>query len=124
MSQPRSQADAARRTSRLIVRTTNEEDALLRRAADEAGLTVSEHVRRRLFGVVVEQPRESAFGASVAHQLRRIGVNINQLTAIAHLNGELPPDLVRLWSKLETLLDLMLGRMDSRVDDPGDTDSS
>lgn len=98
----------ARRTRRLIVRITDEEQARIREGAREAGLPVSEYVRRMLIDGRIIIRRESAYGVSVAHQLRHIGVNINQQMAIAHLNGELPRDLARLWSKLEVLLDRML----------------
>jgi|GEM_PF-2164748 len=119
MSQPRSQADAARRTRRLIVRTSDEEHTLIGRRAADAGLTKSEYARRMLIDGRVEVVEESAYSRSVARHLRLIGVNINQQMAIAHLNGELPTALVRLWSKLEVLLDRMLGRLDTADDKQG-----
>jgi len=116
MSQPRTQA---RRTRRLIVRTSDEEHTLIGRRAAEAGLTRSEYARRMLIDGRVEVNRELGYARSLVHQLRRIGVNINQLMAIAHIDGVLPPDLIRLSAKLEVLLDRMLGRLDIADDKQG-----
>ncbi|MBI1355889.1 MAG: hypothetical protein GC160_16235 [Acidobacteria bacterium] len=114
MTSPRKE-EAARRTRRLIVRITDEEQTRIRDGARDAGLPVSEYVRRLVVDGRIVIRRESAYGVSVAHQLRHIGVNINQQMAIAHLNGELPRDLTRLWAKLETLLDRMIRVTDREV---------
>jgi hypothetical protein len=106
MTQPRRKGDA-RRTRRLIVRLTDEERIRLRAKAAEAGLGVSEYVRRAVIDGEVVVRRESGYGMAMAGQLRR-GVNINQQIAVAHLNGEIPPELVRLWGKLEGLLDRII----------------
>ena len=99
---------SANRTRRLIVRITDEEQTRIRACAREASLPVSEYVRRMSPNGHIIVRRESGYSISVAHQLRRIGVNINQQMAIAHIDGELPPQLTHLWAKLETLLDRML----------------
>jgi hypothetical protein len=87
---------------------TDEERIRLRAKAAEAGLGVSEYVRRAVIDGEVVVRRESGYGMAMAGQLRRIGVNINQQMAVAHLNGEIPPELVRLWGKLEGLLDRII----------------
>ena len=71
-------------------------------------MRVSEYVRRvAVTGHIVARP-QSGYSMAVASQLRRIGVNLNQLTRHAHIHGELPPELPRLWAKLEALLDRIL----------------
>lgn len=96
---------AARRTRRLIVRMTDEERARLRANAAKAGLRVSEYVRRMAIDGEVVVRRDSAYGMSMASQLRRIGVLLNQLTRLAHIEGELPPELAQLCGRVEGILD-------------------
>ena len=59
------------------------EKADIRSSAREAGLTVSEYVRRRSLGqpVVARADRETRV------LLRRIGVNLNQLARAANTSG-------------------------------------
>ena len=64
------------------------EKADLRAAATEAGITVSEYVRRRSLGrpVTARADRETRV------LLRRIGVNLNQLARAANTSGAAPPE--------------------------------
>ena len=91
MTRPRKKDDA--RARRLIVRINDEEQARIRAQARAAGLPVSEYVRRASVDGRVTVHRESAYGMSLASQLRRIGNLLNQLTRLAHIDGELPPEL-------------------------------
>jgi hypothetical protein len=95
----------ARRTRRLIVRVSDEEQTRIRDGARKAGLRVSEYVRRMAIDGEVVVRRDSAYGMSMASQLRRIGVNLNQLTRLAHIEGELPPELAQLCGRVEGILD-------------------
>jgi len=95
-------------TRRLFVRTTEEDQVRIRANALKAGLDVSEYVRRVAVDGHVIVRRESAYGMSLAHQLRRIGVNINQLTRVANTEGELPDELARVCGQLETILDRVI----------------
>lgn len=106
MTRPRKKEDA--RARRLIVRINDEEQARIRAEAREAGLPVSEYVRRASVEGRVTVRRESAYGMSLASQLRRIGNLLNQLTRLAHIDGELPPELPALWRKLDVLLDRVI----------------
>ncbi|MBI1358251.1 MAG: hypothetical protein GC160_28280 [Acidobacteria bacterium] len=101
---------AANRSQRLIVRLTDEERAAIRAAASDAGLGVSEFVRRAALDRRVVVRSQSAYGMALASQLRRIGVNLNQLMPIAHLDGEIPPELLQVAKKIERLLDRILER--------------
>jgi hypothetical protein len=77
----------SRRGEKVEVRVSAAEKADLRGAAREAGLTVSEYVRRRSLGqpVVARADRETRV------LLRRIGVNLNQLARAANASGTSAP---------------------------------
>ena len=101
-------SESAKLTRRLIVRLSDEDRGRLSCNARRAGLTVSEYVRRMAVDGQVVVRRESGYSFAMTNQLRRIGVNINQQMAIAHTNGEIPAPLVRLWTKLDALLDRII----------------
>jgi hypothetical protein len=104
MTRTRKNEDA-KHTRRLIVRLTDEDQARIRANAQKAGLRLSEYVRRVAVDGQVVVRRETAYGMSLAFQLRKIGVNLNQLARAANSNGEIPPELAQLCGRMEILLD-------------------
>ena len=105
MSRPH---ERSRRIRRFVIRTSDDEQARIRANARAAGLPVSEYMRRMSIDGRLEVRRESAYGMSLASQLRRIGVNLNQLTRLAHIDGEFPRGLPAVLRKLDGLLDRVL----------------
>jgi hypothetical protein len=106
MARPRKTTKLNRR---LFVRVTEEELLRVRSNAKKLELTVSEYVRRLgVEGKVKIRQQQSAFGVSLVHQLKRIGVNLNQLTRLANIHDELPPELANLCKRIETILDRVL----------------
>ena len=77
-----------RRGQKVEVRVSGAEKAELRESAEEAGVTVSEYVRRRSLGrpVTARADRETRV------LLRRIGVNLNQLARAANTPGTAVPE--------------------------------
>lgn len=77
-----------RRGQKVEVRVSQAEKAELRGSAEEAGITVSEYVRRRSLGrpVAARADRETRV------LLRRIGVNLNQLARAANTPGTAVPE--------------------------------
>lgn len=73
----------SRRGAKVELRVSVDEKASLQRSAVEAGLSVSEYVRRRSLGrpVAARADRETRV------LLRRIGVNLNQLARTANTSG-------------------------------------
>lgn len=73
----------ARRGAKVEIRVNADEKTGLQLSAGEAGLTVSEYVRRRSLGrpVTARADRETRV------LLRRIGVNLNQLARAANTSG-------------------------------------
>lgn len=89
------------------VRCTKEEKKLITDNSRKAGISASEYIRRMVFnGKVVI--RESPFDFETAHQLKKLGVNLNQQTKKLNSTGVLPKELKTLWQKLETVLDKMM----------------
>ena len=60
------------------------EKARVRREASAGGLSISEYARRRMLGRSVV-PRVDA---DAERELRRIGVNLNQLARVANTSGQ------------------------------------
>ena len=77
-----------RRTEKVEVRVSPAEKTELRGSAREAGLTVSEYVRRRSLG----QPVAARADRETRVLLRRIGVNLNQLARAANASGAAAQD--------------------------------
>jgi len=110
MTRPR-KVQTAKRTRRLIVRLTDEDRTAIRANAQKAGLRVSEYVRRVAVDGHIVNAQQSGYSMALASQLRHIGVNLNQLMPIAHMNGEIPRELDSVFRKLETLLDRIIRTM-------------
>lgn len=104
----RQQKTTPPRRKRLVVRMNDEEQAKIRENAKAAGLPQSEFVRRTAIDGRVIVRQQSAYGMSLVHQLRHIGINLNQLMPIAHVNGEVPPGLTAIIGKIEKLLDRII----------------
>lgn len=97
------------RTKMVCIRMTDDDYALKARQARELGLTPSGLCERLVLEGKVEmdaRPSYKAMDPALFTELRRIGVNINQ---IAHaVNGNLPPDLLMAWRSVEGLLTTLL----------------
>lgn len=104
MARPR-KTDDERRTEWIAFRVTPAERLRAEEKALAAGLPGAPEFARRLTlkgRVVVEQSR--AMDPAVFDELRRIGVNINQLARKANQTGHLPPDLGKLAALIERWL--------------------
>ena len=103
MARPKLAPDK-RLSERVGINLTQSE--LLRGAdrADRAGLTLAEYARKQFVSgrVVVKQYRQ--LDHAIIDQIRRIGVNLNQLMPIAHRDKKLPPTLPRLINLIEQFL--------------------
>jgi hypothetical protein len=87
---------------------TVEEDALISAGAKKLGISKSEYARRMVVNGKIEERRDSAYSVSLAFQLQRVGVNLNQLTRVANTTGDLPESLARVCGQIETLLDRVM----------------
>jgi hypothetical protein len=106
---------ATRRTEQVNLRLTRTEHLKLEEAAYTAGIALSEYIRvQALKGRVVVQQKQSLDHAAF-DQLRRIGVNLNQLTRLANQTGQMPPDLARTAATLE---DFLIRHIDGKAPAP------
>lgn len=110
MARPRKTA-GERRDLQIGIRLTPSEAEALQTRAQAAGLSVTEYARRMMAHgqVRVVQSQEPDF--AVLDQLRRIGVNLNQLARAMNTSGQEAPDgLGDLCRKIESLIDRAVSR--------------
>ena len=72
--------------------------------AERAGLSLAEYAREQFVSgrVVIKEYQQLDF--TVVDQLRRLGVNLNQLTHLAHIEKRQPTALPRLLEHIERFL--------------------
>ena len=103
MPRPKKDTDD-RRSEALAFRLTPAERLRVEHAAIAAGLSASEYARElTLKGRVVMEQR-LALDPAVFDQLRRIGVNLNQLARVANQSKHAPPELARACAAVEKFL--------------------
>lgn len=108
MARPKNVETANRLTVLPPVRCTEAERAAIAARAEAAGLTVSAYVRQASStGRVVIRQAKADF--ALTNELRRIGVNLNQIAHAVHLaSGAVPPELAAMLAQLDGLLDKAL----------------
>ncbi|WP_274630763.1 plasmid mobilization protein [Arvimicrobium flavum] len=103
MARP-SMPDRQRRDHQVNVRFTFDEMRRIHAAADRAGLSVTDLVRRRSMRVRVVVKKSRALDALALEQVRKIGINLNQAVHVANATGEIPPELARIAAYVEDIL--------------------
>ena len=116
MARPK-KLNADRREQWIKARVSPAEHADILTRAARARLSPSEFLRNRALAshgaspgsasvVVAEETAQADF--ETIDQLRRIGVNLNQLTRVANKTGYLPDGLEEALAKVDQLLDRMI----------------
>lgn len=101
--------DAARVPVLPPVRCTAEEQAAIARRAKSAGLTQSAYLREvATTGRVVVKKPQTDF--ALVNELRRLGVNLNQLAKVANRTGNVPEGLAATLARMDAVLDAVLPR--------------
>jgi hypothetical protein len=103
MARPR-KPDPERKSTRLAVRLTPAERLQIEQAAHQAGMSASSYIRAQILQGRVELSRHRSLPPALFDQIRRIGVNLNQLTKIANQTGKMPGDLPRVCKAIEDFL--------------------
>ena len=103
MARPK-KAQAERLTESIHFRVVPSDFLRVARAAENAGISLTDYARQQLLTgrVIVHQTRKLDHAAY--DQLRRIGVNLNQLTRLAHRDEKLPPALSELCALIQRFL--------------------
>ena len=103
MARPR-KAVTERRSEIIRFTATPAESIRIHKAAARAGATLSRYARTMVLEgrIVVHQTR--TLNPAVIDQLRRIGINLNQLARVAHREGRVPRELAKLCATLELFL--------------------
>ncbi len=112
MARPSKQA-REKRDHFLTLRLTDEEQHAIAARAANANATPSVFVREAALGAnlrVVQPPPTLPFAA--IEELRRIGVNLNQLARIANATGEMPARLDPALEQLQEILGTVMGLLD------------
>ena len=103
MPRPRKEPDD-RRSETLAIRLTVAERIRVEQAAFAAGLSASEYARSLVLAGRVVLRQNRALNHAAFEELRRIGVNLNQLTRLAHQRQQLPAELTEVFATLDRLL--------------------
>ncbi len=103
MPRPKKDTDE-RRSEALAFRLTPAERLRVEHAAIEAGLSASEYAREQTLNGRIVMEQRIALDPAVFDQLRRIGVNLNQLARIANQSKQAPPELARACAAVEEFL--------------------
>ncbi len=104
MARPK-KAQAERLTESIHFRVVPSDFLRVARAAENAGISLTDYARQRLLTgrVIVRQTRKLNHAAY--DQIRRIGVNLNQLTRLAHTTDIMPPPgLSEICAQIEQFL--------------------
>lgn len=113
MARPRKD-DSERRTEAITVRLTASERLRIDESALAASTPPSEFVRRQALDGRIVQARRTVLDPAAFDQLRRIGINLNQLARLANTTGTVPPELSSVCQTLETFIAAELGHGSTR----------
>jgi hypothetical protein len=92
----------------LAFRLTPSERLQIEEAARDAGMSAAAYARMLTLSRRVTVRQHSTLDPAVFDQLRRIGVNLNQLTRLANATGTIPPELSRTFAAINRILQLAL----------------
>lgn len=98
-----------RRTEQVKIVLSPVELAQVKGKADQAGTTATAFVRAAALGKSVTVTQTTAPDFMTRHEMRRIGVNLNQIAHTLNAGlGYTPPELLQVCQKLDHLFDQWL----------------
>jgi hypothetical protein len=99
-------------------RFTHEDSAVVLAKAEASGLCLSEFVRNALLGQPLPrhadtsraEPHGLKLSFAIANELRRVGVNLNQIARLSHMGVERSDELTPLLEDLRQVLASLHGK--------------
>ncbi|HEY8781190.1 MAG TPA: plasmid mobilization relaxosome protein MobC [Mucilaginibacter sp.] len=110
MGRPRISKEAVRSVN-FTIRLTETEQRTLEKVANTCGLSPSALVREKVLKGRFPEPRPGRIDLDTYLELKKIGVNLNQLTRLANagrMNQKLVELLVNLWKQQQQIISLLL----------------
>lgn len=108
MARPRKEPDELR-SDTLAFRLTPSERVRLEHTASSAGVSASEYARSQALNGRVTVRKTTSLDHATFDELRRIGVNLNQLARLANSGHYVPAEVARAAYALECILARELG---------------
>ena len=93
------------------IRCSVEEQQRIRERAKNASLSVSHYVRSMAVSGRIVLHQEQKIDPAYVEQLRRIGVNLNQITKAVHEQRAVPDELYRLLERINRVMDEAAGEV-------------
>lgn len=106
MARPRIN-DTDKRIVQVNIRLTQDENARIIQYASASGMSVANWMRRKVFTGKFPPVKQSPLDAAVYRELRKIGVNLNQVTHKINA-GEFPNDYLARQLELQIILNRIL----------------
>ncbi len=103
MARPKKSADK-RLTERVKFDLTRSDYTKALQSAKAAGMTLTPYARQQFLKgkVIIKQTRQ--LDHAVYDQLRRLAINLNQLTKTSNATGKISPEILRLCYRIEHFL--------------------
>ena len=114
MARPKKATEEARNVF-IGVRLRADELAEIDARAERAGMNRSDYVREMALKGRVKVEQNRRLDPATVMELKRIGVNLNQLVRKTHIRDELPPGLPDLCEQIEAVV------MEAVMDGPEDS---
>ncbi|WP_295801685.1 plasmid mobilization relaxosome protein MobC [Mucilaginibacter sp.] len=118
MARPRISKEVARSVN-FTIRLTGEEQRAIENAAAACGITPSALVRQKVLKGKFPKPRLARVDLDTYLELKKIGVNLNQMIRLANagiMHQRLENQLVRLWQQQQEVITLLIS-YDSHTED-------
>jgi hypothetical protein len=110
MARPKAN-DSDKRLVQVNIRLTTDENSKVNQFASASGLSPANWIRARIFTGKFPTPKLSPLDASIYRELKRIGINLNQVTHKINA-GECPkeylPQLLELTRLLNKIINLLI----------------
>jgi Bacterial mobilisation protein (MobC) len=118
MARPRAE-DQHRKSINFTIRLTSGELQKLKAAADLCSLSPSALIREKVFGGKFPKPRLSQIDLGTYLELKKAGVNLNQLTKLAH-SGRIGMELLKILMQLHWQQELIIRKLLYHAGQPED----